>query len=141
MKIAVASMLFLTGCATATDFTPASAPGVKRLPADVRRNAPAVPRHRPPSLRATRATQRRSVAHNWDAVAACESSGDWHINTGNSYFGGLQMNAAFWANYGGLSYAPRPDLATKAQQTEVAERGLAAQGINSWPTCGWRLAS
>jgi hypothetical protein len=49
------------------------------------------------------------------------------------------MDLTFWRNYGGLRYAPRPDLATKAEQIVVAERGLAVQGVNAWPTCGWRL--
>lgn len=72
----------------------------------------------------------------WDAVAACESSGNWHDNTANGYYGGLQMNMEFWRNYGGLAYASRPDLATEAEQITVAERGLAAQGVGAWPVCG-----
>lgn len=71
----------------------------------------------------------------WDAVAQCESSGDWHINTGNGYYGGLQFTSSTWAAYGGTSYAPRADLATKAQQITVAERVLAGQGPGAWPVC------
>lgn len=71
----------------------------------------------------------------WNAVAACESSGDWTANTGNGYFGGLQMTPAFWRQYGGLAYAPRPDLATPAEQIAVAER---AGSRAPWPTCGNR---
>jgi hypothetical protein len=77
-----------------------------------------------------------SGTHDWDAVAACESSGDWHINTGNGYYGGLQEDATFWRDYGGLMFARRPDLATREQQIAVAERGLAVQGRGAWPRCG-----
>lgn len=71
----------------------------------------------------------------WDRLAACESSGNWASRSNPIYKGGLQEDAVFWANYGGLAYAPRPDLATRAQQIAVAERGLAAQGWGAWPVC------
>lgn len=71
----------------------------------------------------------------WDRVAFCESSGNWHINTGNGFYGGLQFTPSTWAAFGGLSYAPRADLATKAQQIAVAERTLAVQGPGAWPHC------
>lgn len=74
----------------------------------------------------------------WDRVAECESSGDWHINTGNGYYGGLQFTSSTWAGYGGRSYAPRADLATKAQQITVAERVLKSQGPGAWPVCSLR---
>lgn len=89
---------------------------------------------------ATRSEQRAPL-HDWTAVAQCESGGDWHINTSNSYFGGLQESQEFWNNFGGLRFAPRPDLATEAEQITVAERGLAAQGVGAWPTCGIYLRS
>ena len=73
---------------------------------------------------------------NWDAIAQCESSGKWHINTGNGYYGGLQFAQATWRGYGGTKYAPRADLATREQQITVAERVLKGQGIRAWPTCG-----
>lgn len=72
---------------------------------------------------------------DWNQVAACESSGNWHINTGNGYYGGLQFTRSTWAAYGGLAYAPRPDLASQAQQIRVAERTLAGQGPGAWPVC------
>jgi LysM repeat protein len=78
--------------------------------------------------------------HNWSGVAACESGGNWHVNTGNGYYGGLQFNQGTWAGYGGTAYAPRADLATPGQQIAVAERVLAGQGVGAWPTCGRRLA-
>jgi len=70
----------------------------------------------------------------WDDVAQCESSGNWHINTGNGYYGGLQFSQSTWEAYGGLKYAPRADLATKAEQIAIAERTLAGQGWGAW-TC------
>jgi resuscitation-promoting factor RpfA len=81
----------------------------------------------------------QAATHNWDGVAQCESSGNWHINTGNGYYGGLQFSQSTWAGYGGLSYASRADLASKDQQIAVAERTLAGQGIGAWPTCGKHL--
>jgi hypothetical protein len=71
----------------------------------------------------------------WDTIAACESGGNWSTNTGNGYFGGLQFAQSTWEAYGGLSYAPRADLASKAEQIAVAERTLAGQGWGAWPTC------
>ena len=69
-----------------------------------------------------------SGGHNWDAVAACESGGNWSINTGNGFYGGLQFTISTWDAYGGEAYAPRADLASRDAQISVAERVLAAQG-------------
>lgn len=74
----------------------------------------------------------------WDKVAKCESGGNWKINTGNGYSGGLQFSRSTWAAYGGAPYAPRADQATRAQQITVAERVLKAQGPGAWPVCGPR---
>lgn len=74
----------------------------------------------------------------WNKVAACESSGNWEINTGNGYFGGLQFSQSTWAAYGGTRYAARADLATRAQQILVAEKVLASQGPGAWPQCSLR---
>ena len=74
--------------------------------------------------------------HNWDGVAQCESSGDWAINTGNGYYGGLQFSQSTWEFFGGLEFAPRADLASKDAQIVVAERTLVGQGVGAWPTCG-----
>ena len=74
----------------------------------------------------------------WDRVAACESSGDWHINTGNGYFGGLQFSASTWAAYGGTHYAETADRATRAEQVSVAQRVLQGQGAGAWPVCSVR---
>jgi hypothetical protein len=77
--------------------------------------------------------------HDWSGVAQCESSGNWSINTGNGFYGGLQFTAGTWNGYGGQQYAPRADLASPAQQIAVAERVLAGQGIGAWPVCGAHL--
>ncbi|MFJ2374494.1 peptidoglycan DD-metalloendopeptidase family protein [Streptomyces sp. NPDC087769] len=71
----------------------------------------------------------------WEKVAACESTGNWHINNGNGYFGGLQFTRSTWAAYGGTVYAPRADLATKGEQISIAEKVLEAQGPGAWPSC------
>jgi len=74
----------------------------------------------------------------WDAVAACESGGNWAINTGNGYYGGLQFSSSTWRSAGGTRYAPRADRASKAAQITTAQRVLASQGPGAWPTCGAR---
>ncbi|MGY4923164.1 transglycosylase family protein [Streptomyces sp. 900105755] len=74
----------------------------------------------------------------WDRVAACESSGDWGIDTGNGFYGGLQFTQSTWEAYGGTRYAPRADLATRDQQIAVAEKVLDGQGPGAWPVCSVR---
>ncbi|MEV0692197.1 transglycosylase family protein [Streptomyces sp. NPDC050388] len=74
----------------------------------------------------------------WDKVAACESSDDWDINTGNGYYGGLQFTQSTWEAFGGTRYAPRADLATKDQQIAIAEKVLDGQGPGAWPVCSKR---
>jgi len=73
---------------------------------------------------------------NWSAVAACESGGNWSINTGNGFYGGLQFTQGTWLANGGGQYASSANLATPAQQMAVANRVLASQGIGAWPVCG-----
>ena len=72
----------------------------------------------------------------WDAIARCESSGNWAINTGNGYFGGLQFDQNTWERNGGLRYAERADLATREEQIAIAEVTRARQGWGAWPVCG-----
>ncbi|MEV4916182.1 transglycosylase family protein [Streptomyces tirandamycinicus] len=74
----------------------------------------------------------------WEKVAACESTGNWRINTGNGYFGGLQFSQSTWEEYGGTAYAARADLATREQQIAVAEKVLDGQGPGAWPVCSSR---
>lgn len=79
-----------------------------------------------------------NVAHagpNWDAVAQCESGGNWHINTGR-YDGGLQFLPSTWLANGGGEFAPAANLATREQQITVAERLYARAGMAPWPVCG-----
>ncbi len=70
---------------------------------------------------------------NWDAVAQCESGGNWHANTGNGEYGGLQFKPATWARYGGVG---DPAAASREQQIAVANRVLDDQGLDAWPKCG-----
>jgi resuscitation-promoting factor RpfB len=75
----------------------------------------------------------------WDRLARCEASGNWSINTGNGFYGGLQFTAGTWTNHGGGVYAPRADLASREQQIDIAQRVLATQGWGAWPACSAKL--
>jgi hypothetical protein len=77
----------------------------------------------------------------WDRIAQCESGGNWHINTGNGYYGGLQFSAGTWRAYGGSTYASTADQATKSQQIAVATKVQRAQGWGAWPTCSARAGA
>jgi nucleoid-associated protein YgaU len=77
-------------------------------------------------------TSSAASVSTWDAVAQCESGGNWSINTGNGYYGGLQFSQSSWEAAGGLQYAARADLATKDQQIAAAEKLLALQGPGAW---------
>ena len=72
----------------------------------------------------------------WDRIAKCESGGNWHINTGNGYYGGLQFAASTWLSNGGADFAPRADLASREQQITVANRLYAKAGLGPWG-CAW----
>ncbi|WP_232783747.1 transglycosylase family protein, partial [Mycobacteroides franklinii] len=86
------------------------------------------------------ATAAAATDGEWDQVARCESGGNWAINTGNGYQGGLQFSPSTWINSGGGQYAPSAHLATKDQQIAVAEKVLAGQGRGAWPVCGRGLS-
>jgi hypothetical protein len=73
------------------------------------------------------------AAPNWDAIAQCESGGNWHANTGNGEYGGLQFKPSTWARYGGVG---NPAAASREQQIAVANRLFADQGVEPWPKCG-----
>ena len=75
---------------------------------------------------------------NWDAVAKCESGGNWSTNTGNGHYGGLQFKQATWSSNGGVG---SPATASRAEQIRVAENVLRTQGIKAWPKCGAQAAS
>lgn len=83
-------------------------------------------------------TAQAAEVSTWNKVAACESSGDWSINTGNGYYGGLQFTQSTWEAYGGTAYAHRADLATRDQQIAIAEKVLKGQGPGAWPVCSVR---
>jgi hypothetical protein len=115
---------------------------------------PSTPRSTPPSAPsssapspgtddgATRSSPPRvGSTRNWDAVADCESGGNWSINTGNGYYGGLQFSQSTWQAFGGTAQAARADLATREEQIAVAEKVLARQGAGAWPVCGRNLAA
>ncbi|KJY34035.1 MULTISPECIES: transglycosylase family protein [Streptomyces] len=82
-----------------------------------------------------------ATVSEWDKVAACESGGNWSINTGNGYYGGLQFSASTWAAYGGKAYAAQANQATKSQQIAIAEKVLKGQGKGAWPSCGVGLSN
>lgn len=75
----------------------------------------------------------------WDRLAQCESGGNWSINTGNGYYGGLQFSSSTWRAFGGGEFASSAHQATRAEQIVVAERTLAEQGWGAWPACSRKL--
>jgi uncharacterized protein YabE (DUF348 family) len=88
------------------------------------------------SASSTASSATRPNGVNWDAIAQCESGQRWNINTGNGYYGGLQFDIPTWLSNGGGKYAPRADLATKAQQIEIANVLYSHRGLKPWG-CGW----
>ncbi|WP_216898033.1 transglycosylase family protein [Nocardia alni] len=74
-----------------------------------------------------------AASPNWDAVAQCESSGNWGADTGNGFYGGLQFTQSTWNSYGGSG---SPANASRAEQIRVANNVLAGQGPGAWPVCG-----
>jgi nucleoid-associated protein YgaU len=89
------------------------------------------------------ATGNAAAADNgvWDRIAQCESGGNWHINTGNGYYGGLQFSAGTWRAYGGTAYAPTADQASRSAQIAVASKVQQAQGWGAWPVCSARAGA
>lgn len=89
------------------------------------------------------AAPRRVVTYDgdtvWDALATCESGGNWASNTGNGYYGGLQFSVGTWQTYGGSTYAAYPHEATREEQIAVAARLRAARGYQPWPACRAKL--
>ena len=75
----------------------------------------------------------------WDSIAQCEATGNWAINTGNGFSGGLQFTPSTWAAFGGTEYAPEAWQASREQQIAVAEKVQAAQGWGAWPACTAKL--
>lgn len=91
------------------------------------------------ALTATADTASAASSSTWDRLAGCESGGNWAINTGNSFYGGLQFTRSTWTGFGGGKYADRADHATRSQQIAVANKVLASQGWGAWPACSSKL--
>ncbi len=87
------------------------------------------------SLGLAATTASAATASDWEKIAACESGGNWSINTGNGYYGGVQFSESTWLGYGGGSYASTASQASESQQIAIANRVLAAQGWGAWPVC------
>ncbi|MDH6117476.1 transglycosylase family protein [Kitasatospora sp. GAS204B] len=83
----------------------------------------------------TATTSSAAPETTWDKVAQCEATGNWAINSGNGFYGGLQFTPSTWNAFGGTQYAPQANQATKAQQITIGEKVLAAQGPGAWPIC------
>lgn len=88
---------------------------------------------------ATEQPAEAAASGTWDRLAGCESGGNWRIDTGNGFSGGLQLAHSTWRSFGGRAYGVRAAHATRAQQIHVAERVLARQGWGAWPACSARL--
>lgn len=84
---------------------------------------------------ATAGTAQAASDAQWDRLAECESGGNWRINTGNGFYGGLQFTQGTWVGHGGKKFAPRADLATREQQILVASHVAQTQGWGAWPSC------
>lgn len=107
---------------------------------------PVAPAYQPAQVAAAPAPHQQSapavkVAGNsiWDQIAACESGGNWAINTGNGFQGGLQFTPQTWQGYGGGKYAPTANLASREQQIAVATAVQQSQGWGAWPACAAKL--
>jgi LysM repeat protein len=112
---------------------PLPAPALTRVVSVERRAAPATSSRRSTATRSSAAPASGSV---WDRLAQCESGGNWGINTGNGYSGGLQFSPGTWRANGGTGSAHN---ASRAEQIRVAERVRASQGWGAWPACSARL--
>jgi uncharacterized protein YabE (DUF348 family) len=77
----------------------------------------------------------------WDTLSRCEAGGNWAVNTGNGFYGGVQFDQNTWERQGGLRYAPRADLATREEQIAIAEVTRARQGWGAWPVCSGRVGA
>ena len=109
--------------------------GVPDVGTDPLTQEPGSPEPGSPEPDAAPAVPVQTSSVNWDAVARCESGGNWAINTGNGYYGGLQFTMGTWKANGG---AGSPHNAPKSEQIRVAENVLNRQGIGAWPVCGRR---
>jgi hypothetical protein len=81
------------------------------------------------------ASANAATSSEWNAVAQCESGGNWADNTGNGYYGGLQFSASTWSGFGGTAYAPTANEASPGEQMAIADKVVAVQGWGAWPVC------
>ena len=118
---------------------PPAPPAPDAPPAPPAPEAPApeapAPANDAPAPEQAPAPVKRAYSVNWDAIAACESGGNWGISTGNGYSGGLQFTPSTWRSNGGSG---SPNGASRDEQIRVAENVLHSQGIGAWPVCGRR---
>ena len=138
LKIVLAAALFTAvapGTSHATHATHATHAAQATYAARASHTAPQ-PAPGPPPKRAAYACAKNQWP--WGCVAQCESSGDWHINTGNGHYGGLQFSQPTWEGFGGAKYAARADLATRQEQIAIARKVVASQGWGAWPHCSRR---
>jgi resuscitation-promoting factor RpfB len=112
------------------------APSPAPAPAPVKAAAPAPAAPAPSAGNTSGAGLNLANAAMWDRIAQCESGGNWAINTGNGYYGGLQFAASTWISNGGGDFASRADLASREQQITVANRLYAASGLSAWGCAG-----
>lgn len=121
---------------------PVAAPAPAPVPAPAPAPAPAPePEPAPEPAPVVDAAQAPAVPSDsvWDALAVCESSGNWAMNSGNGFYGGIQFMHSTWVNMGGRQWAEYPHQATREQQIEVATRLQAQYGWGQWPACSARL--
>jgi resuscitation-promoting factor RpfB len=123
----------LSSVVTQKAVTRVIAVGTKSRP--VAKVSPPTPAPKPSPGNTSGAGLNTSNAAMWDRIAQCESTGNWSINTGNGYYGGLQFDLQTWLGAGGDDFASRPDLASREEQITVANRVYADRGLQPWE-CG-----
>jgi LysM repeat protein len=119
---------------------PSKVKGRRRKPSNHKRNLGLATAPFVAAIPMATASGAAAATSPWDRLAGCESGGNWHINTGNGYYGGLQFADGTWDGWGGERYAGRADLATRAEQIVIAAKLVENSGWRSWPACSDRLA-
>ena len=121
--------------------TARSAPSATSTIATTAPNATANPSSKTPEAGGGNTVAAPGLADSsvWDALAQCESGGNWAINTGNGLYGGLQLDRGAWLSNGGAAYAPLPSDATRHQQILIAEKVRADRGFSPWSSCARKL--
>jgi hypothetical protein len=130
----------LDDASAAVSRVPTQTPAPDRAPEPAKPAEPAKPTGPATPAHARPARPAAPAPGSWDTLATCESSGNWAINTGNGYYGGLQFDSGTWSDFGGTEFAARADQATKEEQITVATRVRDARGgYGSWPACAKKL--